>query len=62
MVGDQISDIVAGFRAGCRTVLIQSSAADEPPSVVREPVDKAARPDYVCADLEAAAEWILSVQ
>jgi D-glycero-D-manno-heptose 1,7-bisphosphate phosphatase len=59
MVGDRITDVLAGSRAGCRTVLIESPATAEPPIVTLEPIDETVRPDYVCRDLAAAADWIL---
>ncbi|MBC8160104.1 MAG: HAD family hydrolase [Roseiflexaceae bacterium] len=49
MIGDKPSDVEAGRRAGCRTVLI--GAASLPP---RSPFV-----DTVCPDLTAAAAWIL---
>ena len=59
MVGDRITDIIAGARAGCRTVLVQTGKHLEPPITTSEPLDKSIEPDYTCADLRAAAQWIL---
>ena len=59
LVGDRITDVVAGVLAGCRTVLVRSPATADPPIVTVEPLDESLRPDYVCADLGAAADWIL---
>ena len=59
MVGDRITDIIAGARAGCRTVLVETGKHLAPPITTREPLDLAVRPDYVCADLTAATEWIV---
>ncbi len=53
MVGDAPSDIEAGRRAGCRTVLISRGA------VANEPVSTGA--DYVAPDLRHAAAWILAL-
>jgi D-glycero-D-manno-heptose 1,7-bisphosphate phosphatase len=51
MVGDKASDIVAGRRAGCRTILIGAPRA--------ESQDRSeATPDYAVPDLLAAARWI----
>ncbi len=61
MVGDQITDIAAGARVGCRTVLVRSPATPAPPIVAPEPIDDSVCPDYVCDNLEAAADWILSM-
>lgn len=52
MVGDAASDIEAGRRAGCRTVLLR--AAGESGTF------DASGADHVAADLAAAADWILT--
>lgn len=57
-VGDRITDIIAGSRARCRTILVQTGKHLEPPIETGEPLDQTIRPDYVCADLQAAADWI----
>jgi D-glycero-D-manno-heptose 1,7-bisphosphate phosphatase len=51
MIGDKASDIAAGRRAGCRTILIGGSAAESQHRV--EPA-----PDYVAPHLLAAASWV----
>jgi D-glycero-D-manno-heptose 1,7-bisphosphate phosphatase len=62
LIGDRGSDIAAGVRAGCRTVLIEGPASLEPPIVTVEPLDPAeCRPDRACANLTAAVNWILEV-
>ena len=58
-VGDRITDIIAGARARCRTVLVKTGRHLEAPIETSEPLDESILPDYVCADLAAAAEWIL---
>jgi len=58
MVGDRLSDIVAGKRAGCTTILVESGAHGEP-AIESANHDPSVRPDAVCADLAAAAQWIL---
>ena len=50
LVGDRGTDIEAGRRAGCKTVLLQTPYSD------RNWVD----PSFVTNSLSAAAEWILS--
>jgi D-glycero-D-manno-heptose 1,7-bisphosphate phosphatase len=60
VVGDRITDIIAGARAGCRTVLVQTGKHQAPPIETVEPLDESVQPDHVCADLKAAAEWILA--
>lgn len=59
-VGDRITDIIAGARAGCRTVLVQTGKHEEKPIESSEPLDTTTQPDYICADLAAAAAWILN--
>jgi D-glycero-D-manno-heptose 1,7-bisphosphate phosphatase len=59
MVGDRLTDVAAGFRAGCHTVLVETGRHTAPPIETAEPVDPGLRPDAVCADLAAAADWIL---
>jgi D-glycero-D-manno-heptose 1,7-bisphosphate phosphatase len=58
-VGDRITDIIAGAKAGCRTVLVQTGKHLEKPIETSEPLDTTIQPDHVCASLMAAAEWIL---
>ena len=60
MVGDRITDIIAGARAGCRTILVQTGMHSKPPIETAEPLDVSVQPDFTCAGLPEAAEWILS--
>lgn len=46
MVGDRLSDVLAGQRAGCKTILVNNSK-------------QFVEPDYVCADLGKAVGVIL---
>lgn len=50
MVGDRMSDVEAGHRAGCRSILVGQAESDIPVK----------KPDYTCADLREATAWILS--
>ena len=59
LVGDRITDIIAGARAGCRTILVETGKHLSPPIETAEPLDRTIRPDHICADLNAAANWIL---
>jgi D-sedoheptulose 7-phosphate isomerase len=59
MVGDRLSDVAAGRRAGCRTVLVETGKHAAPPIESPDsPVDVI--PDAICEDLRSAVEWILS--
>ncbi len=51
MVGDRYTDILAGERAGCRTVLIHRGCAGP----------RLAEPDLVATSLPLAARWILGL-
>jgi D-glycero-D-manno-heptose 1,7-bisphosphate phosphatase len=58
MVGDRISDIIAGHRAGCRTVQVQSGQHSAPP-IESADMDLSVQPDHVCQNLQEAVEWIM---
>ena len=59
MVGDRMSDIVAGQRAGCQTILVQTGMHTAPPIESVDLVEVTAEPDYLCADLGEAVEIML---
>ena len=59
MVGDRPSDVVAGQRAGCRTIQVQTGRHRDPPIEVEGGVPPAA-PDLCCPDLRAASDHILA--
>ncbi len=59
MVGDRITDVIAGARAGCRTVLLRTGAHLAPPIETAEELDLTILPDYTCDTLSEAARWIL---
>lgn len=60
MVGDRITDVAAGARAGCRTVLVECGAHLEPPIVTLEPLEEGLEPDHTSADIAQAVDWILA--
>ena len=57
MVGDKLSDMAAGRRAGCRTVLLLSDVS-KPDILSSAGSDE--MPDKVAPDLLAAEQWIIS--
>jgi D-glycero-D-manno-heptose 1,7-bisphosphate phosphatase len=59
MVGDRRTDIAAGAAAGCSTILVHTGRHRDPPIVTAAPPQWPA-PDHECADLTAAAQWILA--
>ncbi|TPV96815.1 MAG: HAD family hydrolase [Myxococcales bacterium FL481] len=59
MVGDRISDVVCGHRAGCRTVLVESGRHSDPP-IVGMTSTAMIEPGTRQPDLLAASEWIVS--
>ena len=59
-VGDRMTDIVSGAKAGCRTVLVRTGQHLAPQIESPEPMEPAIQPDWTCANLPEAAEWILS--
>jgi len=52
LVGDATTDILAGLRAGCTTILVQTGFAGSDAKVVAEP-------EYTVADLPVAVDLIL---
>lgn len=62
VVGDRITDIIAGASVGCRTVLVQTGKHRETPIETVDSLDESAQPDHECADLAQAATWILSTR
>jgi D-glycero-D-manno-heptose 1,7-bisphosphate phosphatase len=59
MVGDRLTDIHAGARAGCRTILVLCGRHAAPPIETVDTLDPAVQPDHTCADLSHAADWII---
>jgi D-glycero-D-manno-heptose 1,7-bisphosphate phosphatase len=59
LVGDRMTDIMAGARAGCRSVLVKSGRHADPLIISSAVHDASIQPDRVCADLAEAAAWIL---
>lgn len=59
MIGDRLTDILAGQRAGCTTILVQTGMHNEAPIETVDPIDSSVQPDFVCSDLVAAVEIIM---
>jgi D-glycero-D-manno-heptose 1,7-bisphosphate phosphatase len=59
MVGDRISDIIAGSRAGCRTILVETGKHTDPPIESKDLDVTGISADFCCADLIAAVKMIL---
>jgi len=53
LVGDATTDILAGVRAGCHTILVKTGLGGKDRKVV-------AKPDFIVSDLPAAVELILA--
>jgi D-glycero-D-manno-heptose 1,7-bisphosphate phosphatase len=58
LVGDRASDIAAGARAGCRTVLVRTGKHLAPP-IVSPDAFADVRADHACQNLAEATDWIL---
>ena len=58
MVGDRITDCLAGAAAGCRTVLLKTGCHDKPVIETGTPVNTDYKSDYICDSLLQAAQWI----
>ena len=61
MIGDRMTDIIAGASAGCRTVLVETGQHQARPIETSDPIDQSIFPDHTCANLAEAARWILEV-
>ncbi len=59
MVGDKASDLEAGRRFGCRTLLVLTGYGEQ---ALKTSNNSNFRPDFISTDLHAAIEWILSKQ
>jgi len=59
LVGDRISDIIAGQKAGCRTIQVKTGMHLESPIEAVTDSDLRIQPDHICANLSEAADLIL---
>lgn len=60
MVGDRMSDVAAGARAGCATLLLETNHTTLPPIESPDPVDSHV-PSRTAASLAMAVDWVLAV-
>ena len=58
--GGRLSDVAAGLSAGCRSILVTTGKHLAPPIESAEDTSNLVNADHVCADLPAAARWILN--
>jgi histidinol-phosphate phosphatase family protein len=58
MVGDKASDLEAGRRVGCRTVLVLTGYGEQSRETFNKYNDF--RPEYISTDLNGAVKWILA--
>ncbi len=56
MIGDTASDLIAGTRAGCRAILVQTGYGLK----TQREWAEGFRPIYIARDLNEASQWILS--
>ena len=57
VVGDKLSDLEAGYAAGCQGVLVRTGYGKETEEQFRA---HGLKPDYIAEDLRAACQWIIS--
>lgn len=57
-IGDRITDILAGMRAGCLTIQVLTGQHTAAPIETKETIDMTTQPDYTCASLLEAAEYL----
>ena len=61
MIGDRMTDIIAGASAGCRTVLVETGQHLAPLIETSDSIDDSILPDHTCASLAEATRWILEM-
>jgi len=57
MIGDRISDIIAGHNAGCKTINLLTGAHNAKP-IISDAMDLSKTPDYKCSNLLEAINII----
>jgi D,D-heptose 1,7-bisphosphate phosphatase/four helix bundle protein len=61
MIGDRISDINAGYNAGCKTILVETGKHLEKP-IESDALDLSIKPDFICKNILEAVEMIVNVR
>ncbi len=61
MIGDRISDIIAGYKAGCKTILIQTGCHERLP-IISDAFDNKVKPDYIKKNMLEAIKVVLEKQ
>jgi len=62
MIGDRPTDVVAGFRAGCRTILLETGQHNAAPIETARMPEETILPDWIETDLGAAVQRIISAE
>jgi D-glycero-D-manno-heptose 1,7-bisphosphate phosphatase len=60
MIGDRVTDIIAGDKAGARTILLETGKHTAPAIETAAPIDLSTQATHRSADLLSAAMWILN--
>jgi len=59
LVGDRVSDILAGQSAGCKNILVETGMHTAPAIESSYSSDFSGKPDFICANLATAVDIIL---
>jgi len=59
MVGDRITDIIAGKNVGCKTILLETGMHNTETIVTIDKINENIQANYTCKNLITAVKWIL---
>lgn len=59
MIGDRITDIIAGKNAGCKTILLKTGMHKKKTIVTVDKIDNTVQADFICDSFPEATDWIL---
>ncbi len=62
MIGDRLSDVAAGLRAGCRAILVESGRHADAPIRSSDPPRENERPEIRVGDLTAAVTFLTNLR